>query len=142
MVRRMDTMGNAEELGFDEEVPPPRRPLLTPEALAVTSLVAAMASLLVSLTSQFEVFLLSDFLGLNNEGSQEKQFLLIMTPVGILAFIAALCAGTTLKRRSDNPWVGALALAGGLVGVTICLLIAAGVVVFLTNEPSSSNGGF
>ena len=136
----MDTVGEADELDNDDEVPPPRRPLVTTEGLAVTSVATAVASLLVPFISQFMTFLLANYLDLNNDDSQGKQFALIMTPAGILAFIAAVSGVTALKRRSDDRWVGALALAGAVVGVLICVLVAAGFLVLLTSDPNSSNG--
>jgi hypothetical protein len=138
----MDMMGDADELGTDEEVPPPRQPLVTTEGLAVTSLATAVASLLASFISQFTTFLLADYLGLNSENSQGKQFTLILSPVAILAFAAALCGVTALRRRPDNRWTGALALAGATLGVLVLVLVAAGFVVLLTRDPSSGNDGF
>jgi hypothetical protein len=44
----MDTMGDAEQYEHDEELPPPGEPLLTSEALAVTSLAMAMGSLFMT----------------------------------------------------------------------------------------------
>jgi hypothetical protein len=136
----MDTMGDADELYEHDDVPRPRRPLVTTEGLAVTSLTTAVASLLVSFISQFMTFLLGDTLGLNDaDESQRKQFALVMTPVAIMAFTAALCGVLAMKRRPENRWVGALALAGATVGVMIFLLVAAGVVAFLTTDPSPPN---
>jgi hypothetical protein len=48
----MDTMGDADELYEGDDVPPPRQPLVTTEALAVTSLTAAVTSMLVTGASQ------------------------------------------------------------------------------------------
>jgi anaerobic C4-dicarboxylate transporter len=121
-------------------VPPRRQPLVTTEALAVTSPATAVASVPVPVISQFMTFLLADTLGLNdNDNSQKKQFALAMTPVAIFAFTAAVCGVTALKRTSENRWVGALALAGATLGIMIFLLLAAGVVVFLTTDPSPPN---
>ena len=53
----MDTMGDADELYDHDDVPPPRQPLVTTEALAVTSLTAAVTSLLVTSVSQYLIFL-------------------------------------------------------------------------------------
>jgi hypothetical protein len=54
----MDTMGDAEAFDDDDEAPPSRPPLVTPEALAVTSLASALSSLFVSVVGAL-IFLLA-----------------------------------------------------------------------------------
>jgi hypothetical protein len=136
---RMDTMGDAEQFDDDDEVPRrPRHPVLSPEALAVTSLVSAVSSLLVSGISQSVVFLLANSLGVTNGDDEEKQFAMFMTPVGILSFVAVACGLTALKRQSDDRWVSALAFAGAALGAVIFLLVATGFLIVFTGNPNAS----
>lgn len=64
-----------------------------------------------------------------------------MAPVAILSFAAVALGVAALKRRSDNRWVGALALAGAVVGVVVFLLVAVGFVAMLTSSSGISNLG-
>jgi hypothetical protein len=59
----MDTVGDADELHDGDEVPP-RRPLVTTEGLAVTSLSTPAASLLVPVISQVVTLVAAGFVAL------------------------------------------------------------------------------
>jgi hypothetical protein len=131
----MDAMGEADELYDDDDVPPSRKPLVTTEALAVTSLTAAVASLLVTGVSQYLIFLLANALGLGNDGDR-NQFALYIAPVAILSLVGVVCGVVALKRRSDNRWVAALAFAGVAIGGLILLLAATSLLIAYTSDAS------
>jgi hypothetical protein len=130
----MDMMGDGEEFAYDDEGEPPvpRQPLVTSEALAVTSLAAAVCSLLVTGVSQYLIFLLAQSLGLVDEADQDKQFALYMTPTAVMSVAAIGCGVIAIKRRPEDRWVGALAFAGVVVGVLTTLLAAVGLALALT----------
>jgi hypothetical protein len=130
----MDTMGDAEQFEDDDELPPPR-PLLSSEALAVTSLAMAMASLFVTAVSQYIAFVLANYLGVENGDNQQKQLEIFMTPAAVLSFVAFVCGVTVLKRRPDDRWTGALAVAGAAVGLLVLLMAAASLLVVVTHDP-------
>jgi hypothetical protein len=131
----MDTMGDAEELFDHDDVPPPRQPLVTTEALAVTSLTAAVTSLLVTSVSQYLIFLLANALGLGNDGDR-NQFAFYIAPVAILSLVGVVCGVVALKRRSDDRWAAALAFAGVAIGGLILLLAAASLLIAYTSDVS------
>jgi hypothetical protein len=131
----MDTMGEADELYDDDDVPAARQPLVTTEALAVTSLTAAVTSLLVTGVSQYLIFLLGNALGLSNDGDR-NQIALYIAPVAILSLVGVACGVVALKRRSDDRWVGALAFAGVALGGLILLLAATSLLITYTSDAS------
>jgi hypothetical protein len=132
----MDTMGDAEQYDDDEELAPPREPWLTSEALAVTSLSMAMASLFITAGSQYVVFVLANYLGINGQNDQQKQLVIFMVPVGLLSFLAFVCGVTALKRRPEDRWTTALAVAGGAVGGVVLLMAVVATVVVVVHEPT------
>jgi peptidoglycan/LPS O-acetylase OafA/YrhL len=131
----MDTMGEADELHDDDDVPAARQPSVTTEALAVTSLTAAVTSLLVTGVSQYLIFLLGNALGLSNDGDR-NQIALYIAPVAILSLVGVACGVVALKRRSDDRWVGALAFAGVALGGLILLLAATSLLITYTSDAS------
>jgi hypothetical protein len=131
----MDTMGDADELYDHDDLPPSRQPLVTTEALAVTSLTAAVTSLLVTSVSQYLIFLLSNALGLGNDGDR-NQFAFYIAPVAILSLVGVVCGVVALKRRSDDRWAAALAFAGVAIGGLILLLAAASLLIAYTSDVS------
>jgi hypothetical protein len=131
----MDTMGDADELYDHDDVPPMRLPLVTTEALAVTSLTAAVTSLLVTSVSQYLIFLLANALGLGNDGDR-NQFAFYIAPVAILSLVGVVCGVVALKRRSDDRWAAALAFAGVAIGGLILLLAAASLLIAYTSDVS------
>jgi hypothetical protein len=131
----MDTMGDADQYEYDEELPPPRQPWLTSEALAVTSLALAIGSLFVTGVSQYVVFVVTESLGVNNGSNQQKQVVLFMAPVAIMSFIAVASGVTALKRRSDDRWAGALAVAGLALGAVILLVAAGSMLAVWVHDP-------
>jgi hypothetical protein len=133
-----DELGRGDELGHGDELPHRRRPVLTAEALAVTSLATAVTSLFVTGVSQFITFLLQNTLSLNNQDNEQRQFSIVMAPVVALSLTAVVCGVAALKRRSDDRWVGALAVAGTTVGAVIVVLVAATFVAVWIIDPSSS----
>jgi hypothetical protein len=132
----MDTMGDAEQYEYDDELPTPREPLLSDEALAVMSLTAALSSVFVVGLSQYVAFLFSGVFAFNNGDDQVKQAALLMAPTSVLSFIAVAAGVTAVKRRPDNPWAGALAVAGAVVGGLILVLAVAAVLAVWIRDPS------
>ena len=131
----MDTMGDADELYDHDELPPPRQPLVTTEALAVTSLTAAVTSLLVTSVSQYLIFLRANALGLGNDGDR-NQFAFYIAPVAILSLVGVVCGVVALKRRSDDRWAAALAFAGVAIGGLILHLAATSLLIAYPSDPS------
>lgn len=133
---RMDTMGDAEQYEYDDEPLRPREPVLTSEALAVTSLAAAISSFFVTTMSQYLVFVFAGALGFSNGGNdQEKQVALLMAPTAFLSFAAVAAGVLALKRRPEDRWAGALAVAGVAIGAVVLLLAAAALVAMLITDP-------
>jgi hypothetical protein len=132
----MDTMGDADELYDHDDVPPPRQPLVTTEALAVTSLTAAVTSLLVTGVSQYLAFLLANALGLTDNSDSRKMFALYIGPVAVLSLVGVACGVVALKRRSDDRWVAALAFAGVAIGGLILALAAISLILAFTSDSS------
>jgi hypothetical protein len=136
----MDTMGDAETSERDEELWTPRQPWLTSEALAVTSLAMAMGSLFVTGVSQYVVFVLADTLGLSNGSNQQGQVALFMAPVAIMSLTAVAAGVAALKRRSDDRWASALAIAGVAVGAVILLVAGGAILAAWIHDPASISG--
>jgi hypothetical protein len=132
----MDTMGDAEELFDHDDVPLPRQPLVTTEALAVTSLTAAVTSLLVTGVSQYLIFLLANTLGLSDDADSRKMFALYIAPVAVLSLVGVACGVAALKRRSDDRWVTALAFAGAVIGGLILALATTSLIIAFTSDSS------
>lgn len=131
---RMDTMGDAEQYEYDDEPLRPREPVLTSEALAVTSLAAAISSFFVTTMSQYLVFVFAGALGLG-QNDQKKQVALLMAPTAFLSFAAVAAGVLALKRRPEDRWAGALAVAGVAIGAVVLLLAAAALVAMLITDP-------
>jgi heme/copper-type cytochrome/quinol oxidase subunit 3 len=136
----MDTVGDAQEFAYDDESALYRPPRVTTEALALTSLVTAVCSLFLTFASAVCVLLLANALGVNGSDNETRQYTLVMTPVAMLSATAVALGVTALKRRSDDRWVAALAIAGVVVGAVILVLAAAGFLVTMTSNPSPTLG--
>jgi hypothetical protein len=135
---RMDTVGDAEQYDYDDEPPRPRAPLLTSEALAVTSLATAMGSFLVTTISQYLVFVFAGALGFRTgESDQEKQVAILLAPTALLSLAAVAAGVIALKRRPEDRWVGAF--AGVAVGAVILLLAGAALLAMLITDPSANS---
>jgi hypothetical protein len=132
----MDAMGDADELYDHEDVPPQRQPLVTTEALAVTSLTAAVTSMFVTGASQYLIFLLASTLGLSDNTDSRKQFVLYIAPTAMMSFVGVACGVIALKRRSDDRWVAALAVAGVAIGGLILLFATISLILAFTTDAS------
>jgi hypothetical protein len=132
----MDTVGDAEAIGYDEATFVLRARLATPEALAVTSIATAMGSFFVATVSQYVVALLA---GPFHLGGGRKQITLVLLPVAALSFVAVCSGVVAVKRRSADRWVSALAIAGAVVGALVLLLVVTAILVSWVSNPGGNN---
>ena len=116
-------MGDADELGFDDDVPSGREPFLTPETRAVAGAGLVLMSVFSTAVFQWAVFLLFD----DNDGSataRMTQYLLLAGPTAAMAALGA-GLGWSTRGRPMSPGMRGVAGAAVLVGAGIALLVAA-----------------
>jgi hypothetical protein len=130
-----DLMGDADELGLDEDLAPQSRPFLTPEARAITGAGFILAGLMGTGLFQFlSFFVLND----NNGGAARwLQYSVYAAPSGVLALAGAVIAWP-VHRAPTNRLVHGLASAVVIVGVVIALAVAAGLVTVATTGPDAT----
>ncbi len=128
----MDTVGDAEELGYDDAAFVLRPRLATPEALAVTSLATAMASFFVTTIAQYLVILLD---GPFHLAGGRKQIAFALLPVAALSLVAVCCGVAAVKRRPSDRWVSALAVAGTVVGAIVLLMVVTAIFLSWITNP-------
>jgi type IV secretory pathway VirB2 component (pilin) len=61
---------------------------------------------------------------------------LYISPIAMMSFVGVACAVVALKRRSDDRWVAALALAGVAIGGLILVFAATSLVLAFTSDAS------
>lgn len=123
----MDAMGDADELARDDHVPPPRRPLVTSEALALAGLVLVAMSPLMANLFQFLAFVLSPQIGVAQ--TPAWQYVIYTAPSGL---VAALGAGLGVHASRDQDltgWGRTVAGAAVAVGTFILAVVIVGAVV-------------
>jgi hypothetical protein len=130
-----DLMGDADELGLDEDLAPQSRPFLTPEARAFTGAGLILTGLLGGTLFQ----LLSFFVFNSNDGSTSRwqQYSLYAGPVGALALAGASLAWP-VHRQPTSRSVHGLASAVVIIGLVIAVAVAAGLLAVVTTDPSSN----
>ena len=120
----MDAMGDADELGFDDDDFPPRRqPFLTPETRAVAGAGLVLMSVFSTAVFQYAAFLLFQ----NNDGSatgRTNQYLVLAGPCAVMAAVGA-GLGWSTRDRAMSPGMRGVAGAAVLVGAVIVLSVAA-----------------
>jgi hypothetical protein len=120
----MDSMGDADELAFDDDdFPPQRQVFLTPETRAVAGAGLVLMSVFSTAVFQYAVFLLFE----GNDGSamaRTTQYLLLAGPTALMA-AAGAGLGWSTRHRLMSPGLRGVAGAAVLVGVVIALSVAA-----------------
>jgi hypothetical protein len=124
----MDSLGDGDELRYDDDVPPLREPFLTPESRAFIGAGLVLASLLG--TSLFQFF---SFFVLNDGGEPERwrQYVVYAGPSGLLAAAGAIL-GWPVRDAATSPSVRGLAAAAVVVGVLVTLGVIAGLITLTT----------
>jgi type IV secretory pathway VirB2 component (pilin) len=61
---------------------------------------------------------------------------LYIAPIAMMSFLGVACGVVALKRRSDDRWVAALALAGVAIGGLILVFAATSLVLAFTSDAS------
>lgn len=121
----MDTMGDADELDYDDELPRTAPPLFTSEALALAGLALVLVAPLCTSLFQFLSFVLGDDI---NSRSPAWQFFFFAAPTGLLAVLGA---GLGLRASRDHGvtgWGRSVAGAAVAVGTVVAALVAIGIV--------------
>ena len=119
----MDAMGDGEELGYDDGLPPRHEPFLTPETRAIAGAGLVLMSVFSTGVAQYAVFLLFE----NSDGtpmSSMTQYLLLTGPTAVMAAVGA-GLGWSTRNRLMSPGLRGVAGAAVIVGAGIALLVAA-----------------
>jgi hypothetical protein len=125
----MDSMGDADELAFDDDgFPPGREPFLTPEARAFIGAGLVLASLLgTGLFQFFSFFVMND----GGESQRWQAYLSYAGPSGVLAAAGAIL-GWPVRSAETNRSVRGLAAAAVVVGALVTLGVVAGLITVTT----------
>jgi hypothetical protein len=124
-------MGEADKLGYDDELPQQHDPFLTPEARAFTGAGLVVASLLGGGLFQALSFVVTD--GDEPEGWQ--LFLTFYGPRGVLAAAGAIL-GWPVHRAATSRAIRGLAAAAVIVGTVITMSVIAGLIIKTTVDTS------
>jgi hypothetical protein len=118
----MDAMGEADELGYDDELPPGREPFLTPETRAIAGAGVVLMSVFSTSVFQYMAFLLYR----NDDGSSAPatQYLLLAGPTAVMAAVGA-GLGWSTRNQPMSPGLRGVAGAAVLVGAGLALLVIA-----------------
>jgi hypothetical protein len=121
----MDALGDADELAFDDDLPPGREPLFSAETRAIAGAGLVLMSVFSTTIFQYATFLLFN----NNDGSmgQTTQYLLLAGPCGVVA-AAGAGLGWSTRGRDLSPALRGTAGAAVVVGVSLALLVVGTVV--------------
>jgi hypothetical protein len=116
----MDTMGDADELGDDEDAAEQPGPLLTVEGRAIAGAGLVLMSVFASSIFQFVSFLLFSQNG--RSVSPTTQYVMLVSPCAVLATGGAVLAWST-RGRYLPPGLRGLAGAAVVVGAAMTGLI-------------------
>jgi hypothetical protein len=129
----MDSMGDGDELEYDDDLPPDREPFLTPESRAFIAAGLVLASLLG--TSLFQFF---SFWVLNEGGDPDRwrPYVAYAGPSGVLAAAGAIL-GWPVRDAATSPAMRGLAAAAVVVGALVAVGVLAGLIAVATkgSEP-------
>jgi hypothetical protein len=132
----VDTMGDADELGHDEDLPEQAAPLLTVEGRAI-----AGAGLVLMSTFATSIFQFVGFLIFNQNGqgvSPTTQYVLIAGPAALLAGAGAALAWST-RRQHLSPGLRGIAGAAVVVGVAVAALVVISIIAGYAFGPENSS---
>ena len=128
----MDSMGDGDELQYDDDLPPDREPFLTPESRAFIGAGLVLASLLgTGLFQFFSFFVLND----GPDAERWRQYAAYAGPSGVLAAAGAILAWP-VRDVETNPSVRGLAAAAVVVGTLVALGVIVGLITVATNDSS------
>jgi hypothetical protein len=123
-------MGDAEELGYDEELLPPRNRFASTESLAVASLALSVCAFLSGGMFQYLFFVIGD--SINDEGGQ---YMIYAAPMAVFAALAIALGSTAARRETTDRWTAGLAGAGVIVGgVTLVITVIGGVLALTLGD--------
>jgi hypothetical protein len=123
----MEELGQADELGYDDDVPQYHDRFLTPEARAFAGAGLVLTSLLgTGLFQFFSIFILND-----GDGERWRQYLTYAGPSGVLA-AAGATLGWPVHRAATSPAIRGLAAAAVIVGTVIVVAVIAGLITATT----------
>jgi len=123
----MESMGDADELGYDDELPQQHDPFLTPEARAFAGAGLVLTSLLgTGLFQFFSIFVLND-----GDGERWRQYLTYAGPSAVLAAAGAIL-GWPVHRAVASRAIRGLAAAAVIVGTVIVVSVVAGLIIVTT----------
>jgi len=124
----MESMGDADELGYDDELPEQHDPFLTPEARAFTGAGLVLASLLgTGLFQFFCFFIISD----GGDSERWRQYLSYAGPSGVLAAAGAVLCWP-VHRAVTIRTIRGLAAAAVVVGTVVTASVVAGLIIVTT----------
>jgi hypothetical protein len=138
----MDTLGDADELAYDEAPAGPRRPFwpwLTAESLSVAAITCAAASFLGSTALQYVMFFFQ--LSFGQESRSFKQYGVIVAGSGGLALIGLALGILALRRAGPGTprWVGGLAGGAVILALVMAVLIMGGAALLSTMDQPASH---
>ncbi len=128
----MDFMGDADELGRDDDLPP-RDGVMTSHARVLTGAGLVLAGMLTIGLFQYLAFFI--YAGTSSGNSPGGQYTVYAAPTGLMCLVGGWTAWSV--RRSDDltPTLRGLAVATAVVGAVLAVTVAVGVVVAFTQEP-------
>ena len=130
----MDTLGDADELASDEEVPPAKTQRVDAAALGLASLVLGVSSTVLVIPTQIVLFTLLPN-ALQDETSRPWLAVWLLGPTAALALGGLGLGVTGLRRRDNRTWPGAVAFAGTVLGAALVALLAVVLVLVLRADP-------
>jgi pheromone shutdown protein TraB len=132
----MDSLGDGDELAFDDEPPARPVPFLTPEARAFIGAGLVLASLMGA--SLFQVFAFAVLNDNDPNADPWRQYLNYAGMSGVLAAAGAVM-GWPVRRAPTSASVRGLAAAAVVVGTVIALGVIAGLVAIAMRDPQGNS---
>ena len=123
----METIGDGDQLGYDEELPSPRNRVASTESLAVGSLALAVCSYFAG-----GVFQILGFVLFSSLQSETGQYLLLAAPTAALSGLAVALGVTATRREDAGRWAAGVAGGGVIVGAVGLVVTVVGMVLALT----------
>ena len=131
----MESLGDADELGEDEQTPALLRPVASPEALAIASLALGVCSFFAGATFQYIFFVIS-----HTVQSQRAQYLVFTAPMAALSALAVAFGLTAVRRERGDRWLAGIGGGGVILGGVGLLAMVVGLVLALSlDDPTVPN---